>query len=193
MSLRLITAPTDYPVTLDEAKAQTRVDGTADDAALNLYIAAATDYVEQYTGRAIMPQTWELVLDTFSDAIQLSKGPVTVISSVSYYDTDGVIQTVSSSNYAADLASDPQWLVRASDYTWPTVAYGINNVIIRFVAGYATVPPSIKHAILLLISQWFDERSSLSAMARPAAAGGDIPELPHAVSALLTNYRSFAF
>jgi uncharacterized phiE125 gp8 family phage protein len=193
MGLKLITAATDYPVTLDEAKAQTRVDGAADDATLTALIAAATDYVEQYTGRAIMPQTWELVLDAFSDAIQIPKGPVTGITSVSYYDINGALQTVTDTNYTPDLVSDPQWLVRDTAYTWPTTATGINVVKIQFTAGYATVPPSIKHAILLLVSQWFDERSSLSAMTRPAAAGGDIPELPHAVTALLSNYRSFAF
>jgi hypothetical protein len=61
MSLRLITAPTDKPVTLDEAKAQCRQDtasmGTDEDAILNAYIAAATAYVERYTGRALMTQT----------------------------------------------------------------------------------------------------------------------------------------
>jgi uncharacterized phiE125 gp8 family phage protein len=185
MSLRLITAPASYPVTLAEAKAQCRVEGSDEDTLLGGLISAATDHVEQYTGRAIVSQTWELVLDDFSNAMLIPKGPVTAVSSVKYIDTADVEQTVTDTNYTLDDASDPQWLVKASDYTWPTVAGGVNNVIIRFVCGYATVPPSIKHAILLLIAQWYDNRAD--ATDRPLIA------MPNAVEALLTNYRSFAY
>jgi uncharacterized phiE125 gp8 family phage protein len=184
MSLQLVTAPTDYPVTLAEAKAQCRVDNDAEDAALQTYIAAATSHVESYTGRAIMPQTWELVLDDFSDAIMFPKGPVTAVSSVKYIDTAAIEQTVTDTNYSLDSASDPQWLVKADDYTWPEVSDGVNNVTIRFVAGYSTVPPEIKLAILLLIGLWYDNRAAASDRAMMA--------LPHAVDALLCNHRQFA-
>ena len=185
MSLRLNTAPASYPVTLEEAKLHCRVDDDADDTLVEGLIAAATDYVENYTGRAIVSQTWELVLDDFSDAMMFPKGPVTAITSVKYIDADSVEQTVTSTNYTLDAASDPQWVVKASDYTWPAVSDGVNNVIVRFVCGYATVPASIKQAILLLIGQWYDNRAD--ATDRPMIA------MPNAVAALLTNYRSFAF
>jgi uncharacterized phiE125 gp8 family phage protein len=98
MSLRLITAPTTYPVTLAQAQAQTRVNLARDDDYLNLLIAAATDYAEQYTGKAIMEQTWELVLDGFSDAIQIPKGPISSVTSVKYFDAANVEQTISNTN-----------------------------------------------------------------------------------------------
>lgn len=184
MSLRLITAPASYPVTLEEAKLQCRVDSSDEDTLLNGLIAAATDYVELYTGRAIVSQTWELVLDDFSDAMLIPKGPVSSITSVKYFDTADVEQTISGTNYALDAVSDPAWLVKASDYTWPDVADGVNNVIIRFAAGYSSVPAAMKQAILLLIGQWFDQRADVSDKAMIA--------MPNAVEALLTNYRSFA-
>jgi uncharacterized phiE125 gp8 family phage protein len=84
-----------------------------------------------------------------------------------------------------DSASDPQWLVKASDYVWPVVSDGVNNVVIRFVAGFTTPPAPIKQAILLLVGQWYDNRAA--ATDRPLIA------VPNAVEALLTNYRSFAF
>jgi uncharacterized phiE125 gp8 family phage protein len=185
MSLRLVTAPASYPVTLAEAKAQCRIDSDDEDAMINGLIAAATDYVELYTGRAIVSQTWELLQDDFSDTIMITRGPVTAITFVKYFDVDDVEQTVTSTNYALDAASDPQWLVKASDFTWPAVASGVNNVTIRFVCGYTSLPPSIKHAILLLIGQWFDNRADVSDKAMIA--------MPNAVEALLTNYRSFSF
>jgi uncharacterized phiE125 gp8 family phage protein len=184
MGLKLITAPTDTPVTLAEAKAQCRVEDDSEDTLMTGLIAAATDYVEQYTGRAIMAQTWELTFDEFADSIALPKGPVTSVTSVNYYDINGDVQTLAASNYTVDLVSDPQWVVKNSDASWPDTVDSINTVVIRFVCGYAVVPPSIKHAILLLISQWFDNRAAVTDKAMIA--------VPNAVEALLTNYRSFA-
>jgi uncharacterized phiE125 gp8 family phage protein len=185
MSLRLITPAASYPLTLAEARAQCRVDGTDDDTYLTSLIAAATSHVEDYTGRALVTQTWELVLDKFADAMMIPKGPVTAVSSVKYFDVDGVQQTITDTNYVLDAASDPQWLVRASDYTWPSLSDGINNVVIRFVCGYSTVPDAILHAIRLLVSQWYDARGTFT--------DTRLTELPNAVEALLANHRSFAF
>ncbi len=185
MSIRLITAPASYPVTLAEAKTHCRIDGTDEDALVEGLIAAATEHIELYTGRAIVSQTWEAVYDSFSDAMVLPKGPVIAVTYVTYIDTAGAEQTVSSVNYSLDSASDPQWVVKAANYTWPPVSEGVNNVVIRFVTGYATTPFPIKQAILLLIGQWYDNRA--------AAAEKSLTELPNAVQSLLTNYRSFAF
>jgi uncharacterized phiE125 gp8 family phage protein len=182
MSLRLITPPTEYPVTQAEAKMQCRVDGSDENSLIDTYIAAATAHVESVTGRAIMDQTWELVQDDFSDAIMLPKGPVQSITSVSYYDTSEVLQTVSASDYVLDNVSDPAWLVAAEDFDWPEVADGVNNVIIRFVAGYdpdSNAYKELRAAILLLVAHFYDNRST-----------GTFPD---AVQSLLTNHRSFAF
>jgi uncharacterized phiE125 gp8 family phage protein len=184
MGMKLITAPTDTPVTLAEAKAQCRVEDDSEDTLMTGLISAATEYVEQYTARAIMPQTWELSLDGFEDSMALTKGPVTSVTSVKYYDLNGDIQTLDPLNYTLDLISDPQWVVKNNDASWPATVDSINVVTIRFVAGYATVPAPIKHAILLLISQWFDNRAAVTDKAMIA--------VPNAVEALLTNYRSFA-
>ena len=185
MGITVVTPPTAYPVTLAEAKLHCRVDGTTEDSRIDGLIAAATDYVEKYTGRSIMAQTLRLTLDSFTDAIVLPRGPVQTVSSVKYYDPAGIEQTVPASGYTVDAASDPSWVVRDGDYTWPAILDAVNAVNITFVAGYATVPPSIKHVILLLISQWYDNRS--------ASAEKQMAVLPHAVDALLSNYRSYGF
>lgn len=185
MGMTLITPAATFPVTLAEAKAQCRIDGGDEDALINGLIAAATDYVEQYTGRAIMAQTWKLTLDAFSDAIVLPKGPVQSVTSVQYYDTDGVERTAT--NYTLDNSSDPAWIVRNAMYSWPTTQSAVNVVNITFVAGYSVVPPSLKHAILLLIGDWYRGREN-------TVLGNNQPaEMPHAVTALLSNHRSFTF
>lgn len=178
MSLRLVTPPATEPIDLTEAKLQCRVDGTDEDDLLTLYISAARQFVENYTGRALISQTWELVLDDFSDTMMLPKGPAQSITSITYYDTDEVLQTLATDQYVLDSASDPAWVVKPTDVTFPTVAEGVNNVIIRFVAGYSALPQEMKAAMLVLIASWFDNRSTA--------------EIPQAVHSLLTNHRSFA-
>lgn len=179
MSLRLITAPATYPVTRTEAKLHCRIDGTDEDALVDSYLAAATSFVENYTGRALISQTWEAVYDDFSDSMLLAKGPVQSITYVKYFDTSDAEQTLATDQYVLDNVSDPAWVVKAEDATYPDVADGVNNVIIRFVAGYSTLPAEIKAAIMLLVSGWYDNRST-----------GDIAPTVHA---LLSNHRSFAF
>jgi uncharacterized phiE125 gp8 family phage protein len=179
MSLRLVTPPTEYPITRAEAKAHCRVDGTGEDSLIDSYIAAATAHVESYTGRAIVQQTWELVLDDLTDAILIPKGPVQSVTYIHYFDTDEVEQTLNAALYSVDNVSDPAWVVRLADASYPEVAEGVNNVIVRFVAGYSAVPPEIKAAVFLLVAHFYDNRST-----------GTFPE---SVNALLTNHRSFAF
>lgn len=183
MSLRLITAPTSTPVSPAEAKAWLRVETDAENSLITALIEAATSMVEQITGLAIVSQTWELVLDSFADSILLPKGPVTAISSVSYYDPASALQTVASTDYALDAASVPQWLVLAADASWPAIASGVNNVIIRFVAAVTVAADlaSLKTAILMLVAHWYGNRE---------AAGGDVPP---GVTALLVNHRRYAF
>ena len=59
----LITPPAAQPVTLPEAKAHCRVDGSDDDALITGLIAAAVGHLDGWSGvlgRCIMPQTWRI-------------------------------------------------------------------------------------------------------------------------------------
>lgn len=55
MALKLITAPTEPAVPLEDAKAHLRVEGADDDALITSMIHAATEAAEQMTGRARLP------------------------------------------------------------------------------------------------------------------------------------------
>ena len=184
----IVTPATSYPVSTFEAQVQTRSD---DGYQLNTLIAAATSYVEDYLGRSLMDQTWSLYLDGFSDSMILPKGPVKSVSSITYTDINGATQTLSTSVYAFDSSSDPQQIVLNPGQSWPLTQMTANAVMtanvvkITYLAGYATVPPSICMAIKFLISQWYDNRTPFSER---------VPtELPNTVAALLANHRAFGF
>lgn len=61
--LRLITAATAEPVTLDEAKTHLRIIDTSLDALIQLWITAAREEVEQVTGYALSDAEWEWTPD----------------------------------------------------------------------------------------------------------------------------------
>lgn len=165
MALKLITAPSTYPVTLAEAKLHCRVDIADDDALITALITAATEMAEQKTGRAIVTQTLELTLDAFPEAFELTRVPVQSITSVKYYDTTGTQQTLSNTLYALDAAEDFGFAHISPVYAgvWPDTRDQINAVAVRYVAGYAdaaSVPQSIKNWILLMVSTMYSNRET---------------------------------
>lgn len=159
MGLTLVTPPTEYPVTLAEAKAQCRIVNDDSDARLTAFIAAATAHVEKTLGVSLMERSYRLTLDAFSDAIELPRGPVQSVTSVQYVDEDGATQTVATSDYTVDLVSRSAWIVRNSDATWPDLLDAVNVVTVEYVAGYDTLPADfddVKAAILLTVQHWND-------------------------------------
>lgn len=187
MSEKLITAPASEPITLAEAKAQLRVTIIAEDTLISSLIIAARDLCERETGRALIAQTWELSLDNFSNEMLLGRAPVASITSVKYTDVNGAEQTLASTEYVLDNASDSfARVVIAANKSWPDIYNGINNVRIRYVAGYASsaaVPQALKQWMLLQISHWFRNRESVNA--------GNITSKLAFVDNLLNAYRIY--
>jgi len=199
VGIKLITAPASEPITLDEAKDHLRVDVSEDDALITTLIVAAREAAEHITGRALMQQTWELALDCFHDIedcdlryrigrhayrINIPKPPLVSITSVKYYDTDGTLQTMASSDYQLDDHSEPARLMPAYGTCWPSTRDQANAVMIRYVAGYAdaaSVPQQIKNWMLLRIGMLYENRESV-------AAGVTLTEVPY-VDCLLDAYR----
>lgn len=167
MALKLITAATVLPVDLASAKAHLRVDVADDDTLITSMIWAATQVAEQMTGRALTAQTWELTLDAFPAALELTRVPVASITSVIYADSTGIQTTLSNTLYALDAADDfgLAYVVPVYDGTWPDTRSEINAVKVRYVAGYAdaaSVPEGIKSWIKLQVGMMYVNRESVN-------------------------------
>lgn len=169
-------APSYLPITLAQARAQCRIDSdnTSEDTLFTgVYIPAVVDACEQILCRSIMLQTWRLTLDDFNDEISLPWPNVLAVSAVEYRDASGAWQTLGASYYEIDSASAPGRLVRAVNYSWPTLYDGINVVRITYTAGYssseteatqqAAVPTSVKNWLLLAVATCYAQRESISA------------------------------
>lgn len=191
MSLKLITAPSLEPITLAEAQAHCRVDAGADDALLAIYIQAAREQAEGLLFSALISQTWEQTLDAFpaDGDIKLLKPPVQSITSVTYIDSAGDLQTMANDAYVLDAATSPGWLLPADGTEWPATDDVINAVTIRFVAGFgataADVPANIRAWLLLTIAQLYDQRAAADASGKVAALPGRF------VDGLLDPWRQY--
>ena len=161
MSLTLVTAPTVYPLDISEVAEHLRMSETESVARLfdlNRLITDATGFVEDYTWRALITQTWDYFLDAWPSERYIVV-PKPLLQSVTgvYYTEDDEAE-VEFTDVAVDSDSQPGRVILEHDYTWPSVTLTPANPIrIRFVAGYgdegSDVPPRIKQAMLLHIAQ----------------------------------------
>jgi uncharacterized phiE125 gp8 family phage protein len=164
-SLGLVTRPVEQAVTLAEAKKQVEIGDavTYHDDQLRRLIKAATQQVTVRSGRQILTATYRLTLDDFpSGNLLLPFPPVQSISSLKYYDSDGVQQTLATTVYKLLSDREPAEIALRNGQSWPTVYAEDDAVEITYVAGVADtageLPDSeewIKHAILLLVQAYW--------------------------------------
>lgn len=191
MGLTLVTAPTREPLTLPEAKLLMRVEETADDDLVKSLIPAARQHIEDFTGRALVTQTWEWKADSWRDVIgvRCPMPPWRSVVSITYIDSAGATQTWAQTEYQVDLDPNGARIALAYGKTLPSLRGGdLNAVTVRFVAGYGdpeSVPEPIRHAMALLISHWYHER-------RPVGVA-QLAEMPFQVSALLMPFKVWGF
>lgn len=165
MALKLITPAAELAVSLADVKAHLRVDTTDEDTLITAYITAAAELAEQATGRALMPQTWELTLDAFPEAFEITRLPAASITSLKYWDVTGTQQTMGTGLYTLDSTDDfgPAYVVPVYGGMWPVNRDQINAVALRYVAGYAAaanVPESIKAWIKLQVGAMYENREA---------------------------------
>jgi len=171
MSLKLVSRVADLAVDLEDIKAHLRVDDTTEDALIESMVIAATESAEQIIGKAISTQTWELVLDSFPDGIELTRVPVASVTSIKYIDTNGVEQTLSPTAYRLRATDDygSALIVPAYNTQWPETQNDVDTVSVMFVAGYANtdaVPEPIKAWIKLHVGAMYENREAESYTSR---------------------------
>jgi uncharacterized phiE125 gp8 family phage protein len=164
--LKLITPPRFDPVTVREVKGKMGMplDFLDQDAFIYLSIKAATAHFERYgqVQRALMPQTWEKILQRWPscDYVELPLPPLVSVTSVTYLDEDGDSAVMDAADYIVSTDQEPGGIVLAANASWPsTTLLPVDPIRIRYECGYADaslVPPEIRLAILLLVEKHYD-------------------------------------
>ncbi|RPH38347.1 hypothetical protein EHM92_00250 [bacterium] len=183
-----IIQPTVEPVSLTEAKLHLRMrtdespSTNPEDALVALFIAAARRYAEQFTNKAFAAQTWDLYLDAFpaTNYIAIPKPPLQYLVSLTYKDSAGASQVVSfmdpsgtvlteTDEYIVDTSMEPGRLYLKNGISWPATIDEAQAIVIRFVCGFADasdIPAEVKAAILLKLSDLYENRGDTEASGR---------------------------
>jgi uncharacterized phiE125 gp8 family phage protein len=159
MGLRVITPPSEEPVTL--ADAQQIYLHTDED--VSGFITAAREYCEGYQNKKYITQTLELVLDRFPCGREIEFrdcSPIQSVASIKYTDSEGTEHTMPDTDYIVDPDSFVARVVLGYNKSWPSVTLKpAGGVVIRFVAGYgdaSKVPETVKQAMGLHM-QWLHD------------------------------------
>lgn len=168
--ITIVTAPTEYPVSLADAKAALLVDHDQDDALITRLIAAATDEAERLAGRSLVSRTVRLLLNAWpAGPIRLPYPPVQSVSSITYYDEDNAEQTVSAATYLAVLDTVPPLVMLKPAQTWPTDSLrDYSPIRVQYVAGYGaagSVPERYRSLILALVTVDYESREAMGTTA----------------------------
>ncbi len=187
MSLVLKTPPALEPITLVEAKTHLRLDVTAEDAYVAALITTARLQVESALSIALLHQTWSYLLDAWpqSPIIPLPLSPIAQLVSIKSYDANDSPTTHAPGNFQLDgTASPPRLLQKAIPVT--TALRAMNAIEISFVAGFgatpAAVPAPIRHALLMLVAHWYENRDVVDIEQTSA-------KIPNPISTLLMPWR----
>jgi uncharacterized phiE125 gp8 family phage protein len=163
------------PVTLDEVKAQCLVDSADDDALLTRLIKAARSHVEKYCNARWAEQTLACQCDSFNDFARLPEGPLKSVSSISYVDVAGAVQTLDAGIYEARQDGLEPSIALKPDQRWPAIQPGSRITLTAVFGG--DVPDAVRHAMLVFVDAAFHAREN------PARENWTV------MDALLCNHR----
>lgn len=173
LALELVTGPEWEPITLAQAKRHLRMfdSDTSEDDDITALIEGARQFVENYTGRVLVDQTWRLTVepdDTVTE-IYLRKSPVLAIVSMVSVDTAGDETTIDSTTYELrEGASKYPRVVPIGSANWTSA----DVLKITFRAGYADttgspqdaaaeVPATYRSAMKLWIEANYDRGAEM--------------------------------
>ena len=182
--LKIHTAPTQEPLTLQEVKEYLRVEDNTDERNLRPLIESARRLVEEHLNRTLMQTTYQQFLDSFDEYedplfegvrqgpylnyyknyIDLVKSPVISVTHIKTYQDDDSATTMAASKYYVDNAREPSRIVLRQGETFPTALRVANAIEIQYVAGYTSpyqVPEPIRLAILQIIAHMYEHRGDM--------------------------------
>jgi uncharacterized phiE125 gp8 family phage protein len=188
MSLVMTAPPAVEPVTVADAKAHMRIDGSNEDVLIASLLLTSRLHIEVALSLALITQSWTLTLSRWpgSRDVELPLTPLRSIDEVRVKNAAGVANVVPAESYLVDLASRPARLLW-NKTARPEPQIRANGIEIDMTAGFGStgdsVPAPLKHAMLMLTAHWYEHRD-------PEEIGSDDARIPDAVSALINPFRT---
>jgi uncharacterized phiE125 gp8 family phage protein len=177
----LLTPPAAEPLALDETRAYLRVEHADDDELIAALVAGARIHIEAQTRRALIAQSWRLVLDAWpaDGRIAVRPAPLQALTAVRVYDANGDAQAIDIQAFVPDTTASAlafmPWALPAPG----RLAAGIELDVTVGYGDALAVPEPLRQAVRLLVVHWYENRG----------VTGPGPLMPAGVAALLAPYR----
>lgn len=184
-----VNGPLVEPLGLAETKLWLRVDHGDDDALIQALIKAARERVEARTGRALMAQTWRIVLSAWPKEARVALPiiPVQSVVAVRVFDGANAAAVLASTTYALERGSEPAVIAIVNP---PNPGRSRNGIEIDVVAGYGVLPGDcpepLRQAMRYLVLKAYGSRG-------PERASDSSDDLVEQAEALLAPYRQLKF
>lgn len=179
-------APTDVVVDVSTVMLAARVTHTLEDVLVEDWIKAATEWVESYTDRGLLPQTHRYTLSELPTRWWLPMAaPLKTLTSVQYYNASNALTTWSSANYLTPASHQPAMVEVLSTASLPTLYDRSDAVIVTYDVGWDTardVPAPLVQAVQMLATHWYENREGV-------LVGTISKEIEFGVTALCAPYR----
>jgi hypothetical protein len=171
------------PLTLEEMKVFLRIDHDNDDSLVTGLIAAARQFCENFTGRALITRSYSLFLDHWAGATQLGwwdgvqegadilhrndtlslpHPPLVSVTRINTYDESNSATEYAAANYFVDTVGIPARIVLKSGVLPPMPARIANGIEVQFSAGYGTtasaVPAVLRQGMKQMIAHLYEHR-----------------------------------
>jgi len=182
--IKVLTEPTQEPLTLQEVKEYLRVEDNTDERNVRPLIETARRWFEEHTGRTLVQTTYQQFLDTLSDIedplwegmrtgpdltfyknyITLAKTPIVSVTHIKTYNDSDEATTFAASKYYVDNAREPGRIVLRKGQTFPTALRVANAIEVQFIAGYSSVsaiPEAIRIGLLQHIAFLYEHRGDM--------------------------------
>lgn len=190
----LIDPPEVTPVSLEEMQEYLRIElsiasPSETDELLQSYIESAVQWVESYCRRALITQSWQMMLEHFphrGSFISLPRPPLQTVESVKYLCAGDVAYAEwDDDEYGVDLHRSR--IYPKFGYIWPIAVFDPSNgVTVDYTCGYGDaaddVPQAIRTALKFLVANWYENRE-------PVVVGLVSSKVTFTLESLLAPYR----
>ena len=202
------------PMTLGEVKSHLKVTHTSEDALITSLILVVRAQCEQFTGRSILNQTWQLFLDRWSvssnnlwwdgirdaplsvlagegDVLKLHYPPLLSVTHIKTYDDADVSTTFDAANYFVDLPGNR--IVLRSGISPPLGTRTANAIEVEFKSGYSqssAVPQPLEQGMLVLLAHLWENRGDEALKVGTISTNTQVPlDIPQSVKWLWRPYQ----
>ena len=165
MSACIVIGPAVEPISVEEAKAHLRVSDHFDDHQIASLIRTARAKCESFTRLALIERISEIVLHGFPPSIRVPLWPVRSVEAITYTAPDGSVLVLDPTQYQLDETGRPRFIVPSFGECWPIARDDVNGVRVRVKAGFganaADIPDDLRHAMLLMIGAFYENREAV--------------------------------